>query len=188
MTHDHYKIACLDTNPYFLKGLAEVLPLISSDLKLIPCNSSDISDENEFLAVIDPSKNKKTDTPSLSTSSFPLRLGSILDEIETLLLQDQYDPFINYLSYKLDWDEFTLYHHGKAISLTDRERTIIAELLLAKDKGCNRDYLLSRVWRYRSDLDTHTLETHIYRLRQKIESEPEKPEYLETIPNGYRLG
>ena len=59
---------------------------------------------------------------------------------------------------------------------------------MAGEEGCTREVLLHKIWGYKSDLDTHTLETHIYRLRQKIEAEPDFPNHLLTIENGYKLG
>ncbi len=71
--------------------------------------------------------------------------------------------------------------------LTEKERDLIMALFLAPENSLSREDLLDQVWGYRPDLDTHTLETHIYRLRHKIEADPTTPQIVITIPNGYRL-
>jgi len=71
--------------------------------------------------------------------------------------------------------------------LTDKETAIIKFLFLAGERVVNREKLLSEVWGYNARVMTHTLETHIYRLRQKIELDPSNPEIIVTEPNGYRL-
>jgi DNA-binding response OmpR family regulator len=55
------------------------------------------------------------------------------------------------------------------------------------DRPVSREVLLDEVWGYNAGVTTHTLETHIYRLRQKIEPEPTNAQLLVTEPGGYRL-
>ncbi len=73
------------------------------------------------------------------------------------------------------------------IRLTEKETSILKYLYRAGDRTIGRDVLLNEVWGYNSGVTTHTLETHIYRLRQKVEREPATPEILITEPGGYRL-
>ncbi len=73
------------------------------------------------------------------------------------------------------------------IQLTNMETAIIKYLYLAGEREVSRDELLGEVWGYNAAVTTHTLETHVYRLRQKIERDPSSPELLITEPNGYRL-
>lgn len=76
---------------------------------------------------------------------------------------------------------------GQKIRLTEKETAILKYLYRAGEKVVNRDTLLHEVWGYNSGVTTHTLETHIYRLRQKIEREPASAELLVTEGGGYKL-
>jgi DNA-binding response OmpR family regulator len=76
---------------------------------------------------------------------------------------------------------------GGKIRLTEKETSILKYLYRAGDRIVTRDVLLSEVWGYNSGVTTHTLETHIYRLRQKIERDPSHAELLVTEAGGYKL-
>ena len=76
---------------------------------------------------------------------------------------------------------------GKKVRLTDKETGILKFLFRAGDKVVGRDVLLDEVWGYNAGVTTHTLETHVYRLRQKIEGDPSNARILVTEPGGYRL-
>jgi DNA-binding response OmpR family regulator len=75
----------------------------------------------------------------------------------------------------------------KKVRLTEKETAILKYLYRAGERVIGRDVLLGEVWGYNAGVTTHTLETHIYRLRQKIEREPSRAEILITEPGGYRL-
>jgi DNA-binding response OmpR family regulator len=75
---------------------------------------------------------------------------------------------------------------GKKVRLTEKETNILKFLHRSGDT-VPRDTLLHEVWGYNPAVTTHTLETHIYRLRQKIESNPGQAQLLITEPGGYRL-
>ena len=76
---------------------------------------------------------------------------------------------------------------GKKIRLTEKETNILKYLYRAGAKPVSREELLTEVWGYNAGVTTHTLETHIYRLRQKIEPEPGQARLLLTDAGGYRL-
>jgi DNA-binding response OmpR family regulator len=76
---------------------------------------------------------------------------------------------------------------GKRIRLTEKEASIIRYLFRAGQKAVTRDELLEEVWGYNSGVTTHTLETHVYRLRQKIERDPSNAEILVTENGGYKI-
>lgn len=75
----------------------------------------------------------------------------------------------------------------KKIRLTEKETSILKYLYRAGEKVVTRDVLLHEVWGYNAKVTTHTLETHIYRLRQKIETDPSQSELLLTEAGGYKL-
>ena len=76
---------------------------------------------------------------------------------------------------------------GSKLKLTEKETAILRYLYRAGQKTVSRETLLQEVWGYNSNVTTHTLETHIYRLRQKIEPDPANATILVTEPGGYKL-
>jgi DNA-binding response OmpR family regulator len=76
---------------------------------------------------------------------------------------------------------------GTKLRLTDKEASILRYLHRAGGKPVAREELLREVWGYNAGVTTHTLETHVYRLRQKIEPEPGRARLLVTEQGGYRL-
>ena len=76
---------------------------------------------------------------------------------------------------------------GSKIRLTEKEASIIKFLYRSDQAVVSRDVLLQEVWGYNSGVTTHTLETHVYRLRQKIERDPSRAEILVTESGGYKI-
>jgi DNA-binding response OmpR family regulator len=76
---------------------------------------------------------------------------------------------------------------GNKVRLTEKETAILRYLYRAGQKPVARDVLLQEVWGYNSGVTTHTLETHIYRLRQKVEKDAANPAILVTDAGGYKL-
>lgn len=114
--------------------------------------------------------------PVLEIAKGPVILGSIMDQLKYLLsgreshIEDENDA--------IDLQDFTLYparnilvHRPSesTIHLTDKERLLLKVLNQAGEAGLGKSDLLKSVWGYADAAETHTLETHIYRLRQKLE-------------------
>ncbi len=76
---------------------------------------------------------------------------------------------------------------GGKLRLTEKETAILRYLYRAGQQTVARDILLKEVWGYNAAVTTHTLETHIYRLRQKIETDPAHASMLLTDAGGYKL-
>ena len=89
-------------------------------------------------------------------------------------------------SYLLDKNEKKLFKKDQFIILTEKEIQLL-ELLLNEKKGISKKNILSIVWNYSSDADTHTVETHIYRLRKKINKKFSDENFILNSKEGYYL-
>ena len=76
---------------------------------------------------------------------------------------------------------------NRKVRLTEKETNILKFLYRAGERVVGREILLHEVWGYNAGVTTHTLETHIYRLRQKIEADPSQAQILVTETGGYKL-
>ena len=121
----------------------------------------------------------------------PFRLGVLLARIRAQLRQFEQSedavftigPYSFRPSAKMLVDEAK----NMKVRLTEKETAILKYLYRVGNKVVGRDTLLGEVWGYNAGVTTHTLETHVYRLRQKIEEDPSNAKLLVTEPGGYRL-
>jgi len=120
----------------------------------------------------------------------PFRFGVLLARIRTRLRQYEMTESaqFNLGGYQFKPSVKTLVRDDQSkIRLTEKETNILRLLLRAGGETVARDKLLEEVWGYNAQVTTHTLETHVYRLRQKIEDDPSNSELLITEAGGYRL-
>ena len=120
----------------------------------------------------------------------PFRFAVLLARIRTQLRQHEASenaiftigPYTFWPALKL-----LLNQEGSKLRLTEKETSILRYLYRAGERPASRERLLQEVWGYNSAVTTHTLETHIYRLRQKIEEDAAAPAILVTEAGGYKL-
>ncbi|MEE8393898.1 MAG: response regulator transcription factor [Rhodospirillales bacterium] len=121
----------------------------------------------------------------------PFRLGVLLARLRAHIRQHvrSDDAVFTIGPYTFQPSAKTLVDNSdnRKIRLTDKETAILKYLYRAGDQVVRRDVLLDEVWGYNAEVTTHTLETHVYRLRQKIEQDPSNAKILVTEPGGYRL-
>lgn len=121
----------------------------------------------------------------------PIRIGVLLTSLRAALARrGQARPEPDLGPYRFDPTGLRLVHaaDGREIRLTAKEAAILRHLRRQDGETVSRDSLLDAVWGYASGVATHTVETHIYRLRRKIEADPARPALLLTVPGGYALG
>jgi DNA-binding response OmpR family regulator len=125
----------------------------------------------------------------------PFRLSELMARLRTQLeLRSKLDPVpeapepIRIGPYEFTPEDKALRLGGnQRIRLTEKEAAILAFLHRMGERTVSRQELLTEVWGYHPEVTTHTLETHIYRLRRKIETDPAKACLLITEAGGYRL-
>ena len=121
----------------------------------------------------------------------PFRMGVLLARLRAQLRQHEQSEdavfTIGPYSFRPSTKMLLDAANKKKIRLTEKETAILKYLYRAGSRIIGRETLLGEVWGYNAGVTTHTLETHVYRLRQKIERDPSQAEILVTEPGGYRL-
>lgn len=122
----------------------------------------------------------------------PFKFGILLARVRAQLRQHSISEDASFIIgpyyFKPGDKTLTNRHTQDLIRLTEKESAILKYLKRSDGSPISRDVLLDEVWGYNAGVTTHTLETHIYRLRQKIEPNPSSATILVTETGGYRLG
>ena len=120
----------------------------------------------------------------------PFRFGVLLARIRAHLRQHEHSEDATFKVGPYTFkpaSKILIRDDNKKVRLTEKETAIIKFLYRSGEQIVSRDVLLHDVWGYNAGVTTHTLETHIYRLRQKIERDPSQAEILVTEGGGYKL-
>jgi len=135
------------------------------------------------------SDNKNLDKRNiLIFEDFPIQISTIIDQINIQLIKQRYNfqSKINIKNYNLNLNSRKISKNQKDLKLTEREIDII--LFLKKQKEPKKIEILQKeIWHYSSDLETHTVETHIYRLRKKIKDQFNDENFILSHKEGYSI-
>ena len=117
---------------------------------------------------------------------YPIEIYSLIEKINIQLIKQKYNyqSKIKLNDYYLDLNSRNIAKKDKSLKLTEREMDIIL-FLNDKKKPQKINILQSQVWEYSSDLETHTVETHIYRLRKKINNKFKDNKFIISTDEGY---
>jgi DNA-binding winged helix-turn-helix (wHTH) protein len=184
------KVTIFENDAFVRQAIATTLSEngLASDCAVLAPQESAMS--NTAIIWID----SESDSATSKNDQFakPLRMGALLDRVRWHLLKADQNHSAKKISigpYMMDCLHNVIFdtRTGHEIRLTEKERHILEVLEAASGRKMDRRALLEKVWGYADNIETHTLETHIYRLRQKIEADPAVPTILLTDGQGYKL-
>ena len=124
----------------------------------------------------------------LILNEIPLKINKLIEKINIEILKNNFHSQSEVLIgvYKLNLNSRELFHNNIRLKLTEKETNII--IYLSKfENPISVTQLQNNVWGYQSDLDTHTVETHIYRLRKKISEKFSDENFIKSEKDGYKI-
>lgn len=193
-------IAVFAQKPAQAAYLADIVRLTGAQAKMIdgPCpeaalilstsrTARSFLSESQWLVLLDKEDIEEEGVRVVVAPAHAAELALILTRM--LTLHGALPPILEIGGHRIDTRENLWLRAEEApVRLTEKELAILALLKARAPATVSRQEMLEKVWDYVDGVETHTLETHIYRLRQKIETDPGNPQILLTAEDGYRLG
>ena len=161
----------------------DLIKKIDEDKKFLE-NSIILVNQKDLLSL----KSRTDEKRIYCITKFPIKISNLTDQLNARLIQQNYSAQsnININKYILDTNSRVLKKSNKELKLTEREIDTII-FLKNKNKPAKVDILQKEVWKYGEDLETHTVETHIYRLRKKINEKFSDDNFILNKKEGYSL-
>ena len=174
---------------YDFKILYEILNEIDNyiNFKLISVDKiSDLNLKNQNDYLLISNKKVKNIENQITLNNFPIDIIKLIESINIKFLKKKYSQQsdIDIGDYKLNLNSRKIFNGTKSLNLTEREANIVIYLNNSK-KPVNISKLQTEVWGHNSKLETHTVETHIYRLRKKINDIFEDNNFIKSSKSGY---
>ena len=176
---------------YDFKILYEILREINNyiNFKLISVDKvSDLNlkDQNDYLLI--SNKKIKNVENQITLNNFPIDIIKLIESINVKFLKKKYSQQsdIDIGDYKLNLNSRKIFNGTKSLNLTEREANIVIYLNNSK-KPVKISKLQTEVWGHNSKLETHTVETHIYRLRKKIKEKFDDENFIISSKEGYSI-
>ena len=186
-----FNVTNFDKEDNFLKlyrenkiDIANSLILTKAENKDLFVKKNNINKQNIFLFY---NKDNNYDINlEYNLFKYPIEIYSLIEKINIQLIKQKYNyqSKIKLNDYYLDLNSRNIAKKNKSLKLTEREMDIIL-FLNDKKKPQKINILQSQVWEYSSDLETHTVETHIYRLRKKINNKFKDNKFIISTDEGY---
>ena len=145
-----------------------------------------LDDLSNYLII---TKNKVSNLENqIVLNNYPLRISTIIETININFLKNRFNQQsdIDLGFYRLNLNTRKMFDDKNELNLTEKEADIIIFLKKSK-KSVSIDELQTEVWGHSSKLDTHTVETHIYRLRKKISNKFNNDDFIKSTKLGYNI-
>ncbi len=156
-------------------------------------NKNTFDDYKNYILLTNDLKNLKKNpyidmAKVLVIDEIPIPLKQLIEKINIFILKESYQTQSKkkIKDYYFDLNNRTIFKKEKKVKLTEKELQLILYLDLKKDPQ-NIIKLQNEIWGYNKDLETHTVETHIYRLRKKIQKEFNDEQFIKSNKKGYSL-
>jgi hypothetical protein len=144
-----------------------------------------VKDLNNYIII---TKNKNLNFPNIiCIDNLPLNIFKLIEKINISFLKNQFSnqSQIKINNYTINLNSREIISENKKLKLTEKEVDIIIHLSKNKEPVSVNE--LQKVWSYQSDIETHTVETHIYRLRKKISNTFDDSNFIISKTNGYQI-
>ena len=166
---------------HYFNEKKDLIKKIDEDKKFLE-NSIILVNQKDFSSL----KGKTDEKQIHCITKFPIKISNLIDQLNARLIQQNYSAQsnININKYILDINSRILKKSDNELKLTEREIDTII-FLKNENKPVKVDILQRKVWKYGEDLETHTVETHIYRLRKKIKDTFNDDTFIQSKKDGY---
>ena len=178
---------------YDFNELFEILNEIKNeiDFEILPISDENLKKVNEYDLAIDLviTKKKIPNVPNqIILENLPIKYTKFIEKVNLEFLKKNFhqQSDIKVGKYIINLNSREIFFEKKILKLTERECDILLYLSKSK-KPISVDELQSNVWGYQSKLETHTVETHIHRLRKKISQIFNDPDFILSKKNGYQI-
>ena len=203
--HNNYSVnvACL-CEKNFTKSLEEIKSFFSFKMLVLDLNSEKYKNSKFDAIIVDHemfdkipenllslpkifiNKKKNTTNKAEITFKLPLNILKFNKDVIELCKKNEFkkNSLIKIKDYILDKNQRTLKKEEKVLKITEKEINFICTLKTS-EFPLSKKYILEKIWLYSSDTETHTIETHIYRLRQKIKEIFNDEDFIKSTKDGY---
>ena len=173
--------------PVLFNILNEIKSILNFDLEIINNIKINKNHINKNIVIISGDK-KIFEKNQIKIEDFPINVYKLIEIINVQFLKNSFSQQSNVKIgiYSINLNSKRMTYMGKSLSLTEKETKII-NYLNNLNRAVTIEDLQSEVWGHKSKLETHTVETHVYRLRKKVEKIFDDKSFILSLKNGYKI-